>query len=180
MSAPRKLPGKFDAAMVEALRLTQEVGEVRFFWYDGVRRYYILGVAEQGFYEGSTHVAPGDTLQEARKRYLDKHYEGAADLPKWWQDGVEVRVKATPEMRRTGLRTAVGDNGSGDAVAWPNERGTIARNEGDGWWCWTIVFSRGRHAVRVAAEMVKHLARVPTVKEVRTFLAETKREQETT
>ena len=82
-----------------------------------------------------------------------------ADAPKWWTEGALVKVKATPHLRRYGLRAAIPWESSGhpDRVAWPGEIGVVQLTfraldrrklgedvDTEAWWNWCVMFERGR------------------------------------
>lgn len=170
MIGPRRMSEDFERAIELTLNAAQATSLKHVFWF--ANHYYwsspTLGdlptiSPECGWDRvpsGWSLVHPTNTLIEARARYLQGHFLGDATLPRWVTDGVQLRLKATPAVRRDGLRTTVGSH-SGDDRAWPKEIGTITRREGNGWWDWGIAFERGRWvAGDVDLAMLKNFARV--------------------
>ena len=68
--------------------------------------------------------------------FKEQEYTGSTDLPKWVAEGVRVRVKKTPHIRQYGI-------GSGDHKLWGGEIGVIERQDGTGWWDWSVKFPHG-------------------------------------
>ncbi|MCB9597416.1 MAG: DUF3560 domain-containing protein [Sandaracinaceae bacterium] len=83
-------------------------------------------------------------------------------VPRWFAEGVRVRVKATPILRAHGLR--VRGSVKADNRAWPKEVGVLGRREGNGCWDWRVEFARGRTVV-VDEEVLGAVARVRAVVE---------------
>jgi hypothetical protein len=82
------------------------------------------------------------------------------DLPKWVQPGARAKVKATPDLRRCGVRVFGSISHASDDRAFPSDVGTVERREGSGWWDYAIVFSRGRRCVLSQAEDIENFVRV--------------------
>lgn len=154
----RNLGGDFDAAIKVALAFAAASKETLRFWFDRYDHAYLTAVVTPEGADGASTVSPEDTYERARGRYLELHYNGEEGLPKWWAAGVQLKVKSTPETRRSGVRTRRGVSGADDR-AHVGEVGTVVRHEGNGWWCWLVEFARGR-TVRPEPEVLAKLARV--------------------
>jgi hypothetical protein len=163
----KPLRGDFDAAIKRALEIVKEKHQTHWFGTDPAHGLYAIEPHipfTSPPMEDRSEIEPGwslihiaDSLDDARKRHLALHYHGPK-LPKWWADGVELRVKSTPILRKYGLRTTEGSSHL-DRHVGPGEVGRIVRREGNGWWNWVIEFERGR-LLSVNDEALGSLARV--------------------
>jgi len=84
--------------------------------------------------------------------FLEQEYTGAADLPSWVADGVRVKVKKTPNIRKYGL-------GTGMSKLWGGEIGFVERQDGVGWWDWIVRFPQGV-SKRLDASLLEDVVRV--------------------
>lgn len=88
-----------------------------------------------------SHFMPSNT-------YKEQEYVGV-EVPSWVREDAKVKVKASPENRKYGIRVSGGH-------VYAGEVGNIARQDGIGWWDWNVIFSQGRK-MRLDAEMLEQL-----------------------
>lgn len=86
--------------------------------------------------------------------------EKTVKWPRWAVDGVQLRIKATPELRRIGLRLQVQPGGDpGDWRGVSGELGTLRVSEWQGNTLRVVEFERGRsktlHAPEDLADFVQ-------------------------
>ena len=73
------------------------------------------------------------------------------------EDDAKVKVKASPENRKHGIRVSGGH-------VYAGEVGSVARQDGIGWWDWNIIFSQGRK-MRLDAETLEQIKPLKRTKE---------------
>ena len=83
--------------------------------------------------------------------FIEQEYVGEP-MPKWVAEGVKVKVKSTPDVKKDGV-------GYGNDILWGGEVGVIEKADGTAWWDWSVRFDRGR-THRLDEDFFEKLARV--------------------